>query len=161
MERSDLIGVASEPEKAHLGDQIPQYDIRVFRTACEAHTPVVEGQLGDGGLVTIEGDDYRRRSRVPNPNSAIFVARRQESVRNIQLHDRKYLPNGEDILIGLALRDHSHLSLARRIAPSSEQLALLDIPAQDLFTSADNRSSSAGLAHTAGSMLVFGPYHVR
>lgn len=71
------------------------------------------------------------------------------------------LPNSEDILIGLTLRNHCYLRSAGRIAPASKQFSLLYIPAKNFFTGTDNGSTGASLANSTTNLLVLGPDRIR
>jgi hypothetical protein len=49
--------MSAKSENADLGDQVPKNDIGIFRATGEAHTGIVEGQLGDRRFVTVERND--------------------------------------------------------------------------------------------------------
>lgn len=72
----------------------------------------------------------------------------------------EYSPNCEDIFIRLALRDHTDLRPAARIAPPSKKFSLLHIPAQNLLTGTDNGPSGACLACDTG-LIVLSPDRIR
>ena len=74
-QRSNLVGMSTKSENTDLGDQIPKDDIGIFGATCEANSSVVEGQLSDRRLVTIERNDDGAGSRVPNTDTAVLVTR--------------------------------------------------------------------------------------
>lgn len=57
MQRGDLIRMPPEFEETSFGKQIPDDNIRVFRTAGKPDAGRIKGQLGDSCLVTVERDD--------------------------------------------------------------------------------------------------------
>lgn len=75
--------------------------------------------------MSIEGDDDISRQSIPYSYATIRVS------------------NSEQIGLSFTLRDGSDFSLAFGVMPSTEQLSLLDVPAQDFFIGADVGSSCA------------------
>lgn len=68
------------------------------------------------------------------------------------------LPDCENILIRLALRNGTSLRGARGVVPLTDQLPLLHVPAEDIFTRANNCPSGAGMAC---SVWILGPNRIR
>lgn len=160
--------MSAELEETSLRDEVPQDDIGVPGATGEAHTNIIESQLGDGGFVTVEGNYDRAGSRVPDTDTAIVVARVEKEKNKLAQEDagssdkwESDLPNGEDIFIGFALCNHRHLRSAGGIAPAAEQFSLLNIPAENLLTGTDNGSTGASLANCAASLLILGPDRIR
>jgi hypothetical protein len=154
--------MSTEFEKTNLGDQIPDNDVCVLGTTGEAHARIVEDQLCNGGFVTVERNDDGGGSRIPETNASVVVAERimglESAIRGRRIGGD--LPDCEDILICLALRDHTDLCSASRIAPSSQKLSLLHIPAENFLAGTDNGPSGARLACSTG-LLLFGPDRIR
>ena len=79
MEGSDLISMPAKFEKSNFRYQIPKDNVRVSRSACKTYTGVVEGKMGDGRLVAIERNYNGFCSRIPYPDTAIFIPKQRES----------------------------------------------------------------------------------
>jgi hypothetical protein len=87
--------------------------------------------------MTVEVHDNSGDLAVPQSNASIFVA------------------DGENIGIGPALSYGCDLGAAPFVPPPAQQLALLDIPADNFFIGGDN-----GLASAGGCASFTGPYDV-
>jgi hypothetical protein len=76
--------------------------------------------------VSIEADDGGRRPRIPNSNASICVT------------------HGEDVWVNLAPADGGDLISTAGITPPAQQLARLDIPAENLFVGGGVCASGSG-----------------
>lgn len=68
-----MIGVPTELEETGLGNQIPDNDVRVFRATGKAHAGIVEGQLCNGGFMTIKRNDNGGGPRIPKTNASVVI----------------------------------------------------------------------------------------
>lgn len=148
-------------EKPDFGYQIPQDNVRIFRSTRKANTGVVEGKVGDRRSVTVERNYNRLGSRIPYPDTAVFVSKCKRALVQIPRPRRqKDLPNCENILVGLALGDGRDLRATRRISPSSQQFALLHVPAKHLLARARKYSPCARSTCSTSDLIVSRPNRI-
>lgn len=89
--------------------------------------------------MAIERDDDGGRLAVPQADRPVGVS------------------DGEDVAVGLALRNARHLGLALGVSPPREQLALLDVPGEDFFVGGDHSLTGASALSGGGGRAVGGP----
>lgn len=139
LDLGDGVLVAAETVQADLRDQVPDDDMCVLRAARQTSAGTVERHGGHGRAVAIERDDDGGRLAVPQADGPVGVS------------------DGEDVAVGFALRNARHFGLALGVSPPREQLALLDVPGEDLFVGGNHSLAGAGALSGDGGKAVGGP----
>jgi hypothetical protein len=128
----DLILVSAKSVLGRLGKQVPYDDVRVSRSTSKSRSFGVELEVHDGRAMSIEADNNLSRKSIPDPDRAVRVA------------------NGNQIRLCGALRNAGDGAAVVCVVPSRKLLALLHVPADDIFVRADVCFSGACRACTGG-----------